>query len=62
MGGAKAWINGDVIQPGVKWRGKALSAHTRIVEVCVCEDGHRETLAGDEWQRIFGTMIPTIIG
>ena len=55
-------VTGEVIQLGDAWLSKASSAHERALRACVLEDGNWETLAGDEWQKIFGTMIPTRIG
>ena len=55
-------VTGEVIQLGDAWLSKASSAHGHALRACVLEDGNRETLAGDEWQEIFGTMIPTKIG
>lgn len=63
---ANGWFTmpttGEVIQLGNTWLSKASSAHGRALKACVYEDGNWETLAGDEWQEIFGTMIPTRIG
>ena len=53
---------GEVIQLGNEWHSKALSAHKRALKACVYEDGNYGTLAGEEWQKIFGTMIPKLIG
>ena len=55
-------VTGEVIQLGDEWRSKALSAYERALKACAYEDGNWDTLAGDEWQKIFGTMIPKMIG
>ena len=55
-------VTGEVIQLGDEWRSKALSAYERALKACAYEDGNWDTLAGDEWQKIFGTMIPRMIG
>ena len=55
-------VTGEAIQLGDAWLGKASSAHGRALRACAYEDGNWEALAGDEWQKIFGTMIPTRIG
>ena len=55
-------VAGEVIQLGDEWLSKALSAHARALKACEDEYVNCETLAGDEWQKIFGTMIPTMIG
>ena len=54
-------VTGEVIQLGDAWLSKASSAYGRALRACELEDGNWETLAGDEWQKIFGTMIPTRI-
>ena len=55
-------VTGEAIQLGDEWIGKAMSARARALKACEYEDGNWETLAGDEWQKIFGTMIPTMNG
>ena len=66
IGRANGWfvmpVTGEVIQLGDEWLSKTSSAHGRALKACVYEDGNWQTLAGDEWQKIFGTMIPTMIG
>ena len=66
IGRANGWftmpVTGEVIQLGDAWLSKASNAHGRALRACELEDGNWETLAGDEWQKIFGTMIPTTIG
>ena len=63
---ANGWFampaTGEVIQLGDEWLSQASSAYGRALRACVYEDGNWQTLAGDEWQKIFGTMIPTTIG
>ena len=54
-------VTGEVIQLGDEWLSKALSARARALKACVYEDGNLAILAGDEWQKIFGTIIPTMI-
>lgn len=55
-------VTGEVIQFGDEWLSKALSAYRRALKACAYEVRNWQTLAGDEWQKIFGTMIPTMIG
>ena len=52
----------EVIQLGSAWISKASSAHGRALRACAYEDRNWEAMAGDEWQKIFGTMIPAKIG
>jgi hypothetical protein len=40
------------------WKSKAESAHARAVKACELENEGYNYLAGDEWQKIFGTDIP----
>lgn len=54
-------VTGEVIQLGDAWLSKASSAYRRALRACELEYGNWETLAGDEWKKIFGTMIPTRI-
>ena len=55
-------VTGEVVQLGNEWLSKASSAHRRAIKACVYEDLNLETQAGAQWQKIFGTMIPTMIG
>jgi len=65
IGRANGWftmpVTGEVIWLGDEWLSRALTAHARALKACEYEDGNWETLAGDEWQKIFGTMIPMTI-
>ncbi|TQF27425.1 hypothetical protein UNPF46_30630 [Bradyrhizobium sp. UNPF46] len=40
------------------WKSRAESAHARAVKACENEAGGYNYLAGEEWQKIFGTDIP----
>lgn len=62
--------NGDFLMPGCApewialgdaWLSKAQTAYDRALKACDYEYGNDEILAGIEWQKIFGTMIPTIV-
>ena len=48
----------DVIPLGEDWLSRAKSAHARAVTACDYERDNYNYLAGDEWQHVFGTMIP----
>jgi len=58
--------NGYVFVPGTSefvllsdgWKSRAESADARAVKACEYEAGNYPTLAGEEWQKIFGTYIP----
>ena len=52
-GGFYEWIN-----LGDKWKSKAESAHKRAIKACEYERDNYNSLAGEEWQKIFGTAIP----
>jgi hypothetical protein len=41
------------------WQSKAESAYSRAVKACDYEAGNMPYSAGGEWQKIFGTDIPT---
>lgn len=59
-------VTGETIQLGDAWLSKALSAYARALKAC---DYERDDLgapaddaaAGDEWQKIFGAMIPRTV-
>ncbi len=52
-GCAPEWITlGDA------WLSKAQTAYERALEACAYEYYNHDILAGYEWQKIFGTMIP----
>lgn len=43
---------------GEEWRGRCKTAYVRAAEACDHEKINRVEVAGDEWQKIFGTQIP----
>lgn len=43
------------------WKTRAQSAHTRAIYACAYEEQNLMLHAGDEWQKIFGTDIPTAV-
>lgn len=53
---------GELIHLGDDWLSRARSAHQRAVKACAYEYDNHEQLAGEEWQKIFGTMIPQVVG
>jgi hypothetical protein len=55
-------VTGEIIRIGDQWLSRAQSAYDRAVKACSYEYNNEEYLAGAEWQKIFGTMIPTIVG
>jgi len=58
--------NGQVIMPGTgaliplgdAWKSRAETASERAIKACDWEAYDYVATAGDEWQKIFGTMIP----
>ena len=55
-GGSNEWISlGDA------WKSKAESAYLRSLKACEYERGNLNVLAGIEWQKIFGTVIPAVV-
>lgn len=52
---------GEVISIGDEWLSRAVSAHDRAVRACAFEYANDEYLAGTEWQKIFGTVIPAMV-
>lgn len=65
IGRANGWfwmpVTGEVIYLGDEWLSLAESAYARALKACEYEDGNWDALAGDEWRKIFGTMIPMTI-
>lgn len=55
-------VTGEVIQLGDAWLSRAQSAYGRACKACEHEYFNRDTAAGDEWQKIFGTMIQQTVG
>jgi len=59
------WMPGctaEWITLGNAWVSKAQMAYERALKACAYEDGNYDALAGTEWQKIFGTMIPAAVG
>ncbi len=61
-------VNGGFWMPGCDaqwvslgddWLGKAQTAYNRSLQACAYEYDNFDVLAGIEWQKIFGTMIPS---
>jgi Second Messenger Oligonucleotide or Dinucleotide Synthetase domain len=55
-------VTGEPILLGDDWLGRAQAAHARALKACTHEYNNQEQLAGEEWQKIFGTMIPQAVG
>jgi hypothetical protein len=49
---------GESMLLDASWKSKVESAYDRAVKACENEAGGYPYLAGDEWQKIFGTGIP----
>ncbi len=55
-GGINEWIDlGDA------WKSKAETAHQGALKACEYERENLNLLAGSEWQKIFGTVIPEMV-
>jgi hypothetical protein len=66
VGRADGWFSmpGLVVEQvnlGSEWIGKAETAHRRAVKACEYERSNMDVLAGLEWQKIFGTTIPSSV-
>lgn len=48
----------EAIWLGDAWLSKAQTAYSRALKACTYENENENVLAGTEWQKIFGTMIP----
>lgn len=66
IGRANGWFHmpatGEMIFLGDEWLSRAESAYARAWKACEFEHDNYEALAGEEWQKIFGTMIPVTMG
>jgi len=59
-------VTGELISLGDAWLSKAQSAYARAVKACDYERNDlgapaNDAAAGDEWQKIFGVMIPRTV-
>lgn len=54
-------VTGEKIFLGDAWLSKAQTAYQRALKACDYERDNYEWLAGDEWQKIFGVMIPQTV-
>jgi hypothetical protein len=60
----RAWTNIvvpgtlEVINLGNEWHSRAVSARDRALKACEYEYNDWTVLAGEEWQKIFGSRIP----
>lgn len=62
-------VNQDVVVPGTnerislgnEWVSRARTAYDRAVKACDYEYNDWISLAGEEWQKIFGTQIPQTV-
>lgn len=59
----KAWANItvpgtlEVINLGNDWHSRALSARDRVLKACEYEYNDLTVLAGEEWQKVFGSRV-----
>jgi hypothetical protein len=62
---ANGWFfmhgTGEQIFLGNVWLSKAQTAYQRALKACDYERDNYEFLAGDEWQKLFGMMIPQTV-
>lgn len=54
-------VTGELIKLGDDWLSRAQAAHQRALKACDYEFDNQQQLAGEEWQKIFGTMIPQVV-
>jgi hypothetical protein len=62
--GQSFWMPGsnlELIQLGDEWKPRAETAHARAIKACQYEYDNMEVSAGLEWQKLFGSMIPTSV-
>jgi hypothetical protein len=51
-------VTREVIQLGNVWQMRAQRAHSNAISACQHEYANYGALAGEDWQKIFGTLIP----
>ena len=51
----------ESITIGDAWQSKAWSAYQRALRACEYERDNMNILAGAEWQKIFGPVIPKMV-
>lgn len=51
-------VTGEIIMLGDEWLNRAKTAYARALKACDYERDNYGVLAGEEWQKIFGTEIP----
>ena len=54
-------VTGEIINLGAAWVSKVQSAQARSSKACDFERDERDEAAGEEWQKIFGSMIPKTV-
>jgi hypothetical protein len=57
-GGWVAMPGGEIISLGTEWLSKTQTAHRNAVNACQNEYENYQWLAGEDWQKIFGSKIP----
>jgi hypothetical protein len=51
-------VTREVVKLGNEWQVRAQRAHSHAVIACQHEYNNYGALAGEEWQKLFGTLIP----
>ena len=54
-------VAGEVIELGDTWLSRAQTAYARALKACEYERNDMDDAAGEEWQKIFGVMIPRTV-
>jgi hypothetical protein len=52
---------GEIVWLGSEWLNRAQSAHRHAIYACEYERDNYQTLAGDEWQAVFGGAVPVVV-
>jgi hypothetical protein len=61
VNGTLTMPGGEIIPLGNEWQFRAERAHQNAVSACINEHDNYEALAGNDWQKIFGTAIPVLV-
>jgi hypothetical protein len=48
----------EIVALGNDWLSRAQTAYNDAIKACIHEESNRDILAGEAWQKIFGTTVP----
>jgi hypothetical protein len=51
----------EMVLLGSEWVNRAQRAYQHAIRACEYERDNYQTLAGDEWQAVFGAAVPVVV-